>query len=320
MNRKTLILAMCLVLVFASILSIPVAATPTLATSRATPTPPIADRPRQCQLITCGAGTGLERGRSVLGIAPTYRLPQNCPEGNTIEWDGTSWVCSRSAETSPHDHWGESWSGDSDTGLSLIGPIGLYSDGDIRGVWGRSDDGYGVYGGSGTSDGVYGSSSEGNGVYGYSDDGYGVYGESGRGSPYAIYSQGDMHATGDITCDGTQSAVVETQDHDRRTLYAVESPGVWFEDFGHAQLDGSTPGQAVVVVEPVFAQTVNLSEEYHVFLTPLGDCGLYVAEKSSASFILRAVGGETCSVAFDYRIVARRLGYEDMRLEPIEAP
>lgn len=30
---------------------------------------------------------------------------------------------------------------------------------------------------------------------------------------------------------------------------------------------------------------------------------------------MRALDGKTCSVAFDYRIVARRLGYEDDRLE-----
>jgi hypothetical protein len=110
---------------------------------------------------------------------------------------------------------------------------------------------------------------------------------------------------------GTKSAVVTTPSYGQRKLYAVESPEVWFEDFGTAQL---TDGLATVMIEPVFAQTVNLSE-YHVFLTPLGDCPLYVAEKTPAAFTVKAMGGQACRITFDYRIVARRLGYESVRLE-----
>ncbi len=94
-------------------------------------------------------------------------------------------------------------------------------------------------------------------------------------------------------------------------MYAIESPQNWFEDFGSAEL---VSGMATVMIEPIFAQTVNLSE-YHVFLTPLGDCPLYVARKTPASFTVEAMGGQSCSIAFDYRLVARRLGYEHIRLE-----
>ncbi len=58
-----------------------------------------------------------------------------------------------------------------------------------------------------------------------------------------------------------------------RAVYAVQATGDWIEDFGTAQL---VDGQATVTIEPVFAQMVNLAE-YQVFLTPLGDCALYVA-------------------------------------------
>jgi hypothetical protein len=117
---------------------------------------------------------------------------------------------------------------------------------------------------------------------------------------------------GNLTCDGTKSATVEIEDEER-LLYAVESPGVWFEDFGSGTLVG---GQAVVTIEPLFAQSVNLGVEYHVFLTPLGDCsGLYVAEKTATGFTVRELNGGTSNIAFDYRIVAKRTGYEDMRLE-----
>jgi hypothetical protein len=126
-----------------------------------------------------------------------------------------------------------------------------------------------------------------------------------------------VEESGDWTCSGTKSAVVDTADYGRRKLYAVESPEVWLEDFGAATL---ADGWTVVTIDPLFAQTVNL-EDYHVFLTPLGECnGLYVATKTATSFEVRELGGGTSDVAFDYRLIAKRLGYEDVRLAPVAEP
>jgi hypothetical protein len=123
---------------------------------------------------------------------------------------------------------------------------------------------------------------------------------------------------GNLWAYGTKSAMVSTEEHGNRLLYAIESPGVWFEDFGTAAL---ADGRAVVAIEPLFAKTVNLRVEYHVFLTPLGDCqGLYVAAKTPTSFEVRELGGGKADVSFDYRIVAKRLGYEDARLEEVVLP
>jgi hypothetical protein len=124
-----------------------------------------------------------------------------------------------------------------------------------------------------------------------------------------------VYENGDMTAIGAKSALVKTQDYGQRKLYAMESPQNWFEDFGSAQL---VDGQATVPIEPVFAQTVNLTETYHVFLTPLGECPLYVSGKTRTSFSVKAMSGQTCSIAFDYRIVAKRLGYEGLRLDAAE--
>ncbi len=48
-------------------------------------------------------------------------------------------------------------------------------------------------------------------------------------------------------------------------------------------------GVAAIVLGPTFAQTVNTGVEYHVFLTPKGDCqGLYVDGETPAEFEARA--------------------------------
>jgi hypothetical protein len=121
----------------------------------------------------------------------------------------------------------------------------------------------------------------------------------------------NIDTSGDLLCSGSKSAVVGVGGR-AVALYAVESPENWFEDFGSGRL---VNGAATIALEPTFGQTVNTASEYHVFLTPSGDChGLYVAQKSPTSFEVRELGGGHSNIAFDYRIVARRKGYEQIRL------
>jgi hypothetical protein len=122
-----------------------------------------------------------------------------------------------------------------------------------------------------------------------------------------------IDASGNLGCSGSKSAVVPVDGGSRKVaLYAIEGPENWFEDAGSAQLSN---GAAIVSLEQVFGQTVNTETDYHVFLTPKGDCkGLYIAQESPTSFEVRELGGGTSSIAFDYRIMAKRKGYENVRL------
>ena len=172
------------------------------------------------------------------------------------------------------------------------------------------------------------------GVWGTADSGAGVAGENnstvepagvfvnfntGAGS-LAFEAEGKKgHCTidtsGDLSCTGTKGAVVNLPDNRWVNLYAVESPDNWFEDFGSGQLSA---GKSVIKLDSTFAATVNSSLDYHVFLTPSGDSrGLYVANRTATSFEVREQGGGTSSVSFDYRIVARRKGYENIRMADV---
>ncbi len=46
---------------------------------------------------------------------------------------------------------------------------------------------------------------------------------------------------------------------------------------------------------------------------------LFVTAKTSNAFTVQGVtlAGQPATCSFDYRIVAKRLGYEDLRLEPV---
>ncbi|MFZ0284742.1 MAG: hypothetical protein WAL32_05885, partial [Terriglobales bacterium] len=187
-------------------------------------------------------------------------------------------------------------------------------DGNGTGVLGESYAGYGVVG-SGLT-GVYGTGTTGNGVTAYNTaGGYGLYSYS---SGYTAYLDGpsghcNVSGAGNLYCTGSKSAVVPVDGGTRQVaLYAVEAPENWFEDFGSGRL---SHGEAVIPLEPTFAQTVNTKLEYHVFLTPNGDSrGLYVSAKTTTSFEVHEQGGGTSTISFDYRIVARRKGYENIRL------
>jgi hypothetical protein len=173
------------------------------------------------------------------------------------------------------------------------------------GVWGNNQSGgYGVAGSttSDTASGVWGSNSGG---------GPGVRGTA-FGSGLAGLFEGTVNINGDLTVSGVKNAVVETASFGKRKLYAVESPENWFEDFGRAKL---VNGRAVITIEPVFAETVNTEGDYHVFVTPNGNCrGLYIANRGPGSFEVRELNKGKANITFDYRIVARRRAYEQVRL------
>jgi hypothetical protein len=127
-----------------------------------------------------------------------------------------------------------------------------------------------------------------------------------------------VDSLGDTVAKGSKSAVVPLKNGVEVKLFAMESPQNWFEDFGSAGLVG---GIATVAIDPKFSQTVNAKLGYHVFLTPNGDChGLYVTQKTPTSFEVRELGGGQTNVAFDYRIIALRAGYEAARMPVAKLP
>ena len=237
-------------------------------------------------------------------------------------------------------------------GTSVSGnATGVYGNSSTYGIYGNGF--WGLYG-TGSDTGVYGSGST-YGVYGYNSSnasfgalattvagGTGVYG---TGSAYGVYatgiygvvangsSAGDgvvasgangivgsgfnyaVYAEGNFAASGTKSAVVPLPDDRVVSLYAVESPENWFEDFGGGQL---RDGVAEVALDPTFALTVNAEAGYRVFLTPQGDCeGVYVANKTATGFQVRELRGGKSNAGFDYRIVAKRKGLESLRMEEV---
>jgi hypothetical protein len=168
----------------------------------------------------------------------------------------------------------------------------------------------GVHGEPGDADGVgvYGFSQSHLGVSGFTDKGTAVSGVVAKPFPagsLAGHFVGNVLIEGTLTKTGLIGALVPHSDGSHRLLCAIESPESWFEDFGKGRL---VNGAAHIALDPDFAAVVDASE-YHVFLTPYGDCnGLYVARLTPTSFAVRESDGGNSNVEFAYRLVARRKG------------
>ena len=229
------------------------------------------------------------------------------------------------ADNANNPAWGGMFYGDVASG-SGVG-TGVSANG-----YGAEENGYGVRGSGGSMNGDgygvegYGTSMYGGDAYGgyftTSNLGtgthYGIYATAKGGSAtYAGYFEGKVVAESLVVL-GAKSAAVKINDGDYHLLYCQESPENWFEDFGKGQL---TNGRAIVTIDPLFTQTVNTSVDYHVFLTPKGDCnGLYIASQTLTSFEVRELQSGNSDISFSYRIVAKRKGYENIRLPKMGGP
>jgi hypothetical protein len=161
----------------------------------------------------------------------------------------------------------------------------------------------GVYGTYNTND--YGAGVMGvgfNGVESFGAADVGVYGSA---FDYAFYGVGDYAVT------GVKSASVPTS-KGQQLVYCVESPEIWFEDFGHGKLQN---GKTTIQLDELFLETVLIDNDHPmvVTITPQGNCkGLYVVPGTN-SFEVKELRNGHSNVSFSYRITCKRKNYQDHR-------
>jgi len=183
------------------------------------------------------------------------------------------------------------------------------------GVYANSEQGPGVYAYSVQSTAVY-AVSGGDGVHGVAQStGTGVVGQSPRGLAGAFY--GSVTVTGDFTVYGNKSAAVRHPDGSHRLFYSLEAPESWLEDFGTGKLKSGT---AKVKLDADFVSLVAMNS-CHVFLTPKGNSnGLYVSRQNRDGFEVQEQNGGKATLAFDYRVVAKRKDIRSVRLRKVTKP
>ena len=133
---------------------------------------------------------------------------------------------------------------------------------------------------------------------------------------------GDVNISGQYQKSGSCVAgcAVATAAHPGRAVvsYVPTQSLPTVDDFGEATLQN---GYAYVRLDPAFANVIDQSANYLVFLTPEGDSrGLYVMQKTVRGFAVHENMGGHSSLAFSYRIVAKPLGSREARLPMVELP
>ena len=101
-------------------------------------------------------------------------------------------------------------------------------------------------------------------------------------------------------------------------MYCQESPENWFEDFGEGQL---VNGRCHIELDPLFLETVAIDERspMHVFIQLKGPSqGTFVQTGTTGFDVIEQDDGSS-SIAFSYRVVAKRRGFESKRLDYCEA-
>jgi hypothetical protein len=190
--------------------------------------------------------------------------------------------------------------------LSVSGGIGAQHE--TRAVYGESSASFGIaYGGR-----FQAASSSGRGVYGLAASTLGapigVYGACNSTLGYGVYFTGGLAGT------GTKSCVVKTSSGPT-LLYCQESPECWFEDFGEGRL---VNGRAHVELDRLFLETVTIdaANPMKVFVQLHDEtCRGVAVKKGTTGFEVIELQGGTSGGTFDYRVVAKRKGYENDRLE-----
>ncbi len=232
----------------------------------------------------------------------------------------------------------------SDNGLVLPGSItdgaGVIGYSDNTGVFGwgsTAEASCGVYGISDDATGGYGMIAIGNigiqgegnstsaanrGVIGYTSDysggiDVGVFGQSvNTTADYAGYFSGDVRVINDFWVGGSKSALLLAEDG-YRAVYCQESPEIWFEDFGEGRLD---KGRAKIELPKDFLSIITIDNDHpmKVFVQLTDpDCRGVAVIKGSTGFEVVELGGGTSSATFDWRVVAKRSGYEDRRYDRV---
>ena len=181
------------------------------------------------------------------------------------------------------------------TGNQNIGVVGMYNGASAFGI------------------GVYGIGAGGGYIVGNND--VAVVGWRANNANYSGYFNGN-HAI----ANGTKSASVPTT-RGNQLLYCMESPEVWFEDFGTATL---VNGQIHVELDDLFRQTTVIDDAHpmHVFVQAQGECNdLYVVPGTSGFTVKEKNGGQS-NVRFSYRVVAKRVHFQDHRFgnDPVWGP
>lgn len=123
------------------------------------------------------------------------------------------------------------------------------------------------------------------------------------------YFAGNVTVKGSLAVTGTKPRLIKTPNYGERLNYCYETPTPLFGDIGEAQLDDD--GICYVDIDDIFSETIELRQEYQVFLQKEGEGDCWIAEKQKRYFVIK--GTPNLKVAWELK--AKQRDYDMIRLE-----
>lgn len=121
-----------------------------------------------------------------------------------------------------------------------------------------------------------------------------------------------LQVLGDLSVNGTKSRIVKTESYGNVLQNAYETAEPYFGDIGYGRTD--MEGKKYIKIDPVFAETVTLSENYAVFVQAENNGEIYVTKKSESGFWIYGPP----ETDFVYEIKGKQKGYESIRLKEVK--
>lgn len=137
-----------------------------------------------------------------------------------------------------------------------------------------------------------------------------IYRNDGANNNCSVDIWGDVTCKQNLTVNGTKNRAVKTDSYGTRLLNAYETAECYFGDIGKA-----TTGEECKVkinLDPIFLETVDTSQDYHVFLSKYGRGDIWVSELHETYFVVES---ENSNIKFSFEIKAKQRDYATTRLE-----
>lgn len=123
----------------------------------------------------------------------------------------------------------------------------------------------------------------------------------------AIYSA--LAVNGDLIAHGKKNRAVETKNYGTVKMNAFETAEAYFADIG----SGIIPEMGCIRIyfDAVFAETIDCSAEYHIFITNTNEKRTQYIRKEKGYFVVYGDPGAT----FDWMLCAKQSDYTALRME-----
>lgn len=119
----------------------------------------------------------------------------------------------------------------------------------------------------------------------------------------------ELWVDGNFSVSGTKNAIVETT-VGWVNINAYETAEYYFGDLGFANTGSGS--KVKITMDSLFLETVNTKVDYHIFVSSYGNGYAWISEQTDTYFVIES---NVPDLKVSYEVKAKRLGYENDRLE-----